>query len=58
MTKDLVDRMRGRVRQVRKVQQLAHDPQMIEMLQKIIDEGEADIARLEAEQEAENSTRH
>ena len=47
MSEQLIARMRDRVRQLRKVQQLAHDPRMIEMIQKIIDEGEADIAKLE-----------
>jgi hypothetical protein len=47
--KDLLEHMRGRIAQLRKVMALAHDPRMIEMIQAIIDEGEADIARLEAE---------
>ncbi len=41
--------MRARVQQLRKVMNLAHDPRMIELIQKIIDSGEADIAKLEAE---------
>lgn len=47
MSEELIDRMKDRVRQLRKVQQLAHDPRMIDAIQKITDEGEADIAKLE-----------
>jgi hypothetical protein len=54
MSIDVIARMRGRVEQVRRVLSLAHDPRMIDMLQKIIDEGEADIAKLEAEKGATN----
>jgi hypothetical protein len=46
---ELLAHMRSRVAQLRKVMSLAHDPRMIEMIQKIIDEGETDIAKLEAE---------
>ena len=49
MHDDVIARMRGRVEQLRKVMSLAHDSHMIELIQKIIDEGEADIAKLEAE---------
>jgi hypothetical protein len=52
MSVDVIARMRGRVEQVRRVLELAHDPRMIEMLEKIIAEGEADIAKLEAERTA------
>jgi hypothetical protein len=46
---DLLPHMRARIDQLRKVMALAHDPRMIQMIQEIIDTGEADIARLEAE---------
>ena len=46
---DMIARMRDRVQRVRRVAAMAHDPQMIQMLQQMADEGEADIKRLEAE---------
>lgn len=46
---DLIPHMRARLDQLRKVMALAHDPRMIQMIQDIIDTGEADIAKLEAE---------
>lgn len=46
---DLIPHMRARLDQLRKVMALAHDPRMIQMIQAIIDTGEADIAKLEAE---------
>ncbi len=46
---DLIPHMRARLDQLRKVRALAHDPRMIQMIQAIIDTGEADIAKLEAE---------
>jgi hypothetical protein len=49
MDEELIAHMRARVRQLQKVIQLAHDPRMIEVLQQVIDSGEADIKRLEAE---------
>jgi hypothetical protein len=45
---ELIAHMRARVAQVRKIAALAHDPEMIEMLRKLADDGEADIAKLEA----------
>ena len=42
--------MRSRVKQLRKVKSLAHDPRMIEAVQRVIDEIEADIKRLETDQ--------
>ena len=49
MDEEVLAHMRARVQQLRKVKSLAHDPRMIELIQKIIDSGEADIAKLEAE---------
>jgi hypothetical protein len=57
MDEDVIARMRGRVQQLRKVISLAHDPRMIEIIQKIIDEGEADIAKLEAERQGSEQMR-
>lgn len=57
MDEDVIARMRGRVQQLRKVISLAHDPRMIEIIQKIIDEGEADIAKLEAERHGSEQMR-
>jgi predicted nucleic acid-binding Zn-ribbon protein len=47
---ELLGHMRERIRQLRKVMDLAHDPRMIEALQQVIATGEADIKRIEAEQ--------
>jgi hypothetical protein len=49
MDDDVLTHMRARVAQIRKVLALAHDPRMIEVLQQVIESGEADIARLEAD---------
>jgi ribosome-associated translation inhibitor RaiA len=52
MDNELLARMRGRAEQVRRVMNMAHDPRMIEALQKVIDEIEADIRRLETRSKA------
>jgi hypothetical protein len=49
MDEDLIAHMKERMRQVRRIVELAHDPEMIAILNKVIASGEADIARLEAE---------
>lgn len=49
MDEEVLAHMRARVQQLRKVMNLAHNPRMIELIQNIIDSGEADIAALEAE---------
>lgn len=49
MHEQLISHMRGRAKQLLKVVHLSHDPRMIEIIQNVIDEIEADIARLEAE---------
>ncbi len=49
MNDQVIAHMRARVDQIRKVLALAHDPRMIEILQQVIDSGEADIRKLEAE---------
>jgi hypothetical protein len=45
---ELLAHMRERVRRVRQIADMAHNPEMIEMLLKLAQEGEADIQRLEA----------
>jgi hypothetical protein len=52
MTDDLIARMRDRVKRVRKIIHLAHDPKMIELLEQMVAEAEADIRRLEDERDA------
>jgi hypothetical protein len=49
MHEQVIAHMRGRAKQLRKVLNLAHDQRMRDMIQKVIDEIEADVARLEAE---------
>ena len=49
MDNDIIAHMKERIRQVRRIVELAHDPEMIAILNEIIASGEADIARLEAE---------
>jgi hypothetical protein len=44
----VIERMRERSRQLRRMAGLAHDPRMIEMLLKMAGEIEADVARVEA----------
>jgi hypothetical protein len=51
MDDELIGHMRERVEQLRKVLALAHDQRMIDIIQKVIDDGEIDIAKLEAERE-------
>jgi hypothetical protein len=48
---EILAHMKDRVRQIKRVAALAHDPKMIEMLMKIAQSGEADIARIEAERD-------
>lgn len=55
MHEEVIARMRGRVKQLRKVLRLSHDQRMMEIIQNVIDEGEADIAKLEAEDAAARS---
>ncbi len=50
MDDELIAHMRSRVQQLRRVISLAHDQRMIDMIQKVIDEGEADIKELEAKE--------
>ena len=57
MSEEVIANMRARIRHVRNIIKLAHDPKMIEALQMMIVQAEADIAKLEAEQ-AESGARH
>jgi hypothetical protein len=52
MNDEILAHMKERMRQVRRIIEMAHDPEMIGILRKIVESGEADIARLEAEQRA------
>lgn len=45
--------MRGRAKQLRRVLSLSHDQRMIDIIQNVIDEIEADVARLKAGDGAE-----
>jgi predicted nucleic acid-binding Zn-ribbon protein len=47
-----IDRMRERARQLRRMMDMAHDPRMIEILEKMADEIEEDADRLAAELKA------
>jgi hypothetical protein len=55
MDDEISARMKERIRQVRRIIGLAHDPEMIAILQKIVESGEADIAKLEAERRGQGS---
>ena len=57
MDEVLISRARDRLQRLRKVAELAHDPQMIKELRKIADELEADILKVESG-EAETLTMH
>jgi ATP-dependent Zn protease len=48
-TDELIKKMRARVAQCRRLAGYINDPRTTETLLKMADEGEADIARLEAE---------
>lgn len=48
----MIDRMQMRVREMRRLRSLAHDPRMIEIIDRVIAEGEVDIRKLEAENKA------
>ena len=48
MHDEVIAHMRGRITRMRKVMNLAHDPRMIEIIETMIEEAEADIRKLEA----------
>jgi hypothetical protein len=50
MSEEIIAHMRDRIERMRKVIRLAHDPRMIELIEQMIQEAEADIAKMEAEQ--------
>jgi hypothetical protein len=58
MSAELIQKMRGRVEQCRRIAEMAHDPEMIRLLLQMAEEGEADIAKLEAELAAVSVTLH
>lgn len=47
MNHELIARMRDRIRRAQRVIELAHDPEMIELLGQMIAEAEDDIRRVE-----------
>lgn len=48
MSDDLIPRMRERLEQLRSVKSLAYDPRIIEVIDDVIESGEADIRKLES----------
>jgi hypothetical protein len=49
MNDEVIARMRGRIQRAQKAIEMAHDPEMIALLERLIEEAEADIRILEAE---------
>jgi protein subunit release factor A len=49
MSDQVIAHMQERIKRVRRIIQLAHDPEMIAMLTQMIVEAEADIERLKSE---------
>jgi hypothetical protein len=49
MNEEVIARMRDRIRRTRRVIELAHNPEMVALLQAMVEEAEADIRRLERE---------
>lgn len=58
MNEDVIGRMRARVKQLRRVMDLAYDERIKQIVQQVIDATEADLRKLQAEGGAETSTRH
>lgn len=54
MSDELIAHMRARIDQMRKIKELAHDPRMIEIIDRVIETGEADIKRLQAKPDSNN----
>ena len=52
MHEEVIAHMRERVRHLRRMPDMAHDPRMIEMLHAMAEVGEEDIGKLEADREA------
>lgn len=52
MSEELIAHMRDRISRARKVISLAHDPEMIAALERLIAEAEEDIRKLEADRPA------
>jgi len=51
---NLIENMRSRVALCRRLAAATHDSEVSELLLKMADDGEADIAKLEAEQDGSN----
>jgi hypothetical protein len=49
MQDDVIAHIRERIATMRKISAMAHDPRMIEMLQDMVSQAEADIRKLEGE---------
>lgn len=49
MQDEVIARMRDRIRRVRRIIEMAHDPEMIALLEEMVREAEADIAKMDAE---------
>ena len=52
MNDEVIAHMEDRIRRIRRIAEISHDPGMIEMLLKLAEEGEADIEKLKAERKA------
>jgi hypothetical protein len=53
MDEEVIAHIRDRVRRVRRIAAMAHDPEMIAMLNALAEEGEADLRKLEARKTGE-----
>ena len=53
MSKDLIEKMRARVAQCRRLADLINDDYASRVLRQMADEGEADMRKLEAEEEGQ-----
>lgn len=51
----LIERMRSRVAQLRRMAEMSHDERIVDVLADLVAEIEADIARLEAEAPSRNA---
>jgi hypothetical protein len=56
MSDDLISNMRDRVDRCRRLAKMIHDPQAIAILKQMAEEGEADIAKLQAENAPANGS--
>jgi hypothetical protein len=56
MSDALISNMRDRVDRCRRLAKMIHDPRAIAILEQMAEEGEADIAKLQAENAAANGS--